>query len=78
MQVFALLRQIISYTDLWVSKVVIKKSVLKVSKKNLQKESSKMRDVLCLKNIFYFGCFYYVFLIGAEGKHSVNFIATVH
>lgn len=37
-----------------------------------------MRDVLCWKNIFYFGCFYYVFLIGAEGNHLVDFVVTVH
>lgn len=50
LKVFTVLRQIITYIDLQVSKVLVKKSVLKES----EKTSSKKREaVLFLRNIFF-------------------------
>lgn len=75
LKVFIVLRQIITYIDLQVSKVLVYKSVLKESVKS----SSKRRaGVLLLRIVFYDCSFYCGFFIGAGGKHLVDSNMTVH
>lgn len=76
LKVFIVLRQIITYIDLQVSKFLVNKSLLKESVKS---SSKRKEGVLLLRNIFFMIVLIIVgFFIGAGGKHLVYFNMTVH